>query len=233
MAATREISSRAPSAFWKLPGPGRPPAPCPRSRPILALAPRIVRPPPPTPALYAGHAACDAADGSETSVLLEPRSTTYDTTVLLESKWINQFFHLGHTMVLTPAPQGLAGESFGFALWRRGFFGPIWSANPPDSLCGDAASSASSSAGSYPRGTARPSRSRYTRARSGPGGGSEKSGGQVAARSGSPERRSRRISCESGLAGRLAQAHADPCDPQNPAMGDSWRAVSSSAMELN
>jgi hypothetical protein len=125
LAATRENSSRAPSAFWKLPGPGRPPAPCPRSGPILALAPRIVRPPPPTPALYAGHAACDAADGSETSVLLEPRSTTYDTTVLLKSKWINQFFHVGHAMVLTPAPQGLDGESFGFALRRPGLFGPV------------------------------------------------------------------------------------------------------------
>ena len=124
-AATRENSSRAPSAFWKLPGPGRPPAPCPRSRTILALAPRIVRPPPPTPALYAGHAACDAADGSETSVLLEPRSTAYDFTVLLESKSINRFFHVGHAMVLTRAPHGLAGESFGFALRRRDLFGLV------------------------------------------------------------------------------------------------------------
>ncbi len=33
-AATRENSSRAPCAFWKLPGPGRPPAPRPRSGPI-------------------------------------------------------------------------------------------------------------------------------------------------------------------------------------------------------
>ena len=59
------------------------------------LAPRIVRPPPPTPALYAGHAACDAVDGSETSVLLEPRSTAYDLTVLLESKSINRFLMKG------------------------------------------------------------------------------------------------------------------------------------------
>ncbi len=34
MAATRCDSSRAPSAIWKLPGPGRPPAPVPRSRPV-------------------------------------------------------------------------------------------------------------------------------------------------------------------------------------------------------
>ncbi len=180
-----------------------------------ALAPRIVRPPPPTPALYAGHAACDAVDGSETSVLLEPRSAAYIITVLLESKMINRFFHVGHAMLLTPAPHGIAGESAGFAMRRRDLLGLV------------------PSAGSYPRGTARPSRSRYTRARSRPGGGSEKSGGQITARSGSPERRSGRISCESGLAGRLAQAHADPCDPQNPAMGDSWRAASSFAMELN
>jgi len=141
LAATREYSSRAPSAFWKLPGPGRPPAPCPRSGPILAPSPRIVRPPPPTPALYAGHAACDAVDESETSVLLEPRSTTYDTTVLPESKLINRFFHVGHAMVLGPAPHGLAGESFGFALRRRGLFGPVWLANSADSLCGNEASS--------------------------------------------------------------------------------------------
>jgi hypothetical protein len=146
LAATRENSSRAPSAFWKLPGPGNPPAPCSRSGPILALAPRIVRPPPPTPALYAGHAACDAADGSETSVLLEPRSSTYDTTILLESNWINQFFHVGPAMVLTPAPQGLGGESLGFALRPRGFFGPVRLANPSDSICGDEAPSASSGA---------------------------------------------------------------------------------------
>ena len=55
-------------------------------------------------------------------------------------------------MVLSPAPLGLTGESFGFA--------SVWSE------------------GSYPRGTAEPSRSRYTRARSGPGGGSEKFGGK-------------------------------------------------------
>jgi hypothetical protein len=121
LAATRENSSRAPSAFWKLPGPGRPPAPCPRSGPILALAPRIVRPPPPTPALYAGHAACDAVDGGETSVLLEPRSTAYDSTVLLESELINRFFHVGHAMALNPAPLGLAGESLGLALRREAF----------------------------------------------------------------------------------------------------------------
>jgi hypothetical protein len=80
-----------------------------------ALSPRIVRPPPPTPALYAGHAACDAVDGSETSVLLEPRSAAYIITVLLESKLINRFFHLGHAMVLTPASHGIASESSGFA----------------------------------------------------------------------------------------------------------------------
>jgi len=33
-AATRKNSSRSPCAFWKLPGPGRPPAPRPRSRPV-------------------------------------------------------------------------------------------------------------------------------------------------------------------------------------------------------
>ncbi len=44
-AATRENSSRAPSAFWKLPGPGRPPAPRPRSRPIwLWLRETFARP---------------------------------------------------------------------------------------------------------------------------------------------------------------------------------------------
>jgi hypothetical protein len=53
----------------------------------------------------------------------------------------------------------LAGESFGFALRRRGLFGLVWSA------------------GSCPRGTTQPSRSRYTRARSGPAGCSEKPGG--------------------------------------------------------
>jgi hypothetical protein len=215
LAATRENSSRAPSAFWKLPGPGRPPAPCPRSGPILALAPRIVRPPPPTPALYAGHAACDAVDRSETSALPELRSTAYDFNLLLESKSINRFFRVGHATGLIPTPLGLTGESFGFALRRRGLFGLVWSA------------------GSCPRGTAQPNRSRYTRARSGPGGRSGKSGGQIAARSGSPERRSRQISREGGLAGRLAQAPADPHDPRNPATGGSWHAASSFAMELN
>ena len=92
LAATRENSSRAPSAFWKLPGPGRPPAPCPRSGPILALTPQNVCPPPPTPALYAGHAACDAVDGSETSALPELQSPAYDFNLLLESKSINRFF---------------------------------------------------------------------------------------------------------------------------------------------
>jgi hypothetical protein len=33
-ASTRKNSSRSPCAFWKLPGPGRPPAPRPRSRPV-------------------------------------------------------------------------------------------------------------------------------------------------------------------------------------------------------
>ena len=108
MAATRENSSHAPRAFWKLPGPGRPPAPRPRSEPVSALASRIVRPPPPTPALYAGHAACDAVDGSETSVLLEPRSTAYDSKVLLQSNSINPFFHLGHAIL--PAGNPLPGE---------------------------------------------------------------------------------------------------------------------------
>jgi hypothetical protein len=61
----------------------------------LAVAPRIIRPPPPTPISYAGHAAFDAVDESETSDLLEPRSTAYDFTVLLESKSINQFFTWG------------------------------------------------------------------------------------------------------------------------------------------
>jgi hypothetical protein len=193
---------------------------------MLALTPRIVRPPPPTPALYAVHAACDAVDGSETSALPELRSTAYDVNLLLESKSINQYFRVGNAMDLSRQPSAslanpsdsicgdeaffspyLAGESFGFA--------PVWSE------------------GSYPRGTAESSRSRYTRARSGPGGDSEISGGQIAARSGSPERRSGRISREGGLAGRLAQAHADSHDPRNPAMGDSWRAASSFAMELN
>ena len=35
----------------------------------------------------------------------------------------------------------LAGESFGFALRRRGLLGPVWLANPSDSLCGDEACS--------------------------------------------------------------------------------------------
>jgi hypothetical protein len=203
---------------------------CPRSWPILALAPRIVRPPPPTPALYAGHAVCDAVDGGETSVLLEPRSTAYDSTVLLESKLINRFFHLGHATVLTPALLGLAGEPFGFALRRRGVSAPSGWRSLRIRFAAKRRFGLVLSAGSCPRGTAQPSRSRYTRARSGPDSGFEKSRGQIAARSGSPERCSGRISRESGLAGHLAQAHADP---QNPAMGDSWRAVSSFAMELN
>ena len=168
LAATRENSSRAPSAFWKLPGPGRPPAPCPRSGPILALAPRIVRPPPPTPALYAGHAACDAVDGGETSVLPEPRSAAYDTTVLLESESINRFFHVGHAIALTPAPSASL-------------------ANPLDSLCGERPFRPRLECGELPpRDRAAQPISLHSR-RSGPGGGSEKWGGQIAARSGSPK----------------------------------------------
>jgi len=125
LAATRENSSRPPCAFWKLPGPGRPPAPRPRREPISAPAPRIVCPPPSTPALHAGHAACDAVDGSETSVLLVPRSTAYVSTVLLKSKSINRFFHLGCALVFTTALHGRAGESSGFALRRRGLFGLV------------------------------------------------------------------------------------------------------------
>jgi len=162
LVATRENSSRAPSAFWKLPGPGRPPAPCPRSGPILALTPRIVRPPPPTPIAYAGPAACDAVGGSETSDLLEPRSPAYESTVLLESESINRVFHLGKIIYRTGDPTTSP-------------------ANPRDSLCGDETCSVSSKARGLPRGTAQSSRSRYTRARSEPGGGSEKSRGQIAA----------------------------------------------------
>jgi hypothetical protein len=151
LAATRENSSRAPSAFWKLPGPGRPPAPRPRRGPILtAFPPRIVRPPPPTPALYADHAACDAADGSETSVLLEPRSTAYDFTVLLESNSINQFFHVGHAMALAPARLEGNGESFGFASRGPDRLGLVWLANPSGSLRGDEAFSTRLVRGEYP-----------------------------------------------------------------------------------
>jgi hypothetical protein len=57
----------------------------------------------------------------------------------------------------------LAGESGRFTVRRRGFSGLAWSE------------------GSYPRGPAQPSRSRYTRARSRPAGGPEKSGGRSAA----------------------------------------------------
>ncbi len=126
----------------------------------LALAPRIVCPPPPTPVTYAGHAACDAVDGSEASGLLEPRSTAYDTTVLLESESINRYFVWGGKWFLPRHLHALAGESFGSALRRRGLFGLVWRAR----IC--------------PRGTTRPSRSRYTRARSGLAGGSKKSGGK-------------------------------------------------------
>ena len=72
-------------------------------------------------------------------------------------------FPLGHAMVLAPEPSDLAGESYGFALRRRGVFDLVWSA------------------GSYPRGTAQPSRSRYTRARSRPAGGPEKPRRRIAA----------------------------------------------------
>jgi hypothetical protein len=54
-------------------------------------------------------------------------------------------------------------------------------ANPPDSLCGDETYSVWSGSRGLPRGTAQPSRSRYTRARSRPAGGPEKPRGRVAA----------------------------------------------------
>ncbi len=59
---------------------------------VLAPAARIICPPPPTPVSYAGHAACGAVSGSETSDLLGPRPFAYDSTVLLESESINWIF---------------------------------------------------------------------------------------------------------------------------------------------
>jgi hypothetical protein len=59
---------------------------------VLAPAARIFRPPPPTLVSYAGHAACGAVSGSETSDLLGPRPIAYDSTVLLESRSINRIF---------------------------------------------------------------------------------------------------------------------------------------------
>jgi hypothetical protein len=120
LAATRENSSLAPRAIWKLPGPGRPPAPCSAKSADLAPAPRIVRPPPPTPVQYVGHAALDAVGESETSDLLEPRSAAYNFTVLLGSKSINQIFGSAARFfaadrsrararrILPPAPRGRA-----------------------------------------------------------------------------------------------------------------------------
>ena len=58
----------------------------------IAPAARIFRPPPPTPVSYAGHAACGAVSGNETSGLLGPRPIAYDSTVLLESRSINRIF---------------------------------------------------------------------------------------------------------------------------------------------
>jgi hypothetical protein len=58
----------------------------------IAPAARIFRPPPPTPVSYAGHAACGAVSGSETSGLLGPRPIAYDSTLLLESRSINRIF---------------------------------------------------------------------------------------------------------------------------------------------
>ena len=83
------------------PGSGKTPRALSAKSARLAPAPRIVRPPPPTPISYAGLAACDAAEGSGTSDLLEPRSPAYGSTLLLESGSINPVFHLGNTIYLT------------------------------------------------------------------------------------------------------------------------------------
>jgi len=111
-------------------------------------------------------------------------------------------------------PDHLAGESSGFALRRRDLFGLVWSA------------------GIAPRDRATQPISLHSRPLEASWRPRETSGADRC-RSGSPEPRSERISRESGLDGRLAQAHADPRGPQKKAMGGSWRAVSSFAMELN
>ena len=127
----------------------------------LALAPRIVRPPPPTltPILHAGYAAGDAVDGSETSDLLEPRSTAYDSTLLLKSRSINRVF-----------------------IWVTQWFSsrnPTASlANPTGSLCGDEAFSASSGArGVAPAGPRSPADLATLAPARGRGGGPERLGG--------------------------------------------------------
>ena len=62
---------------------------------------RIFRPPPPTPVLYAGHAACGAVSGSETSDLLGPRPIAYSSTVLLQSRSINRISADSHVFFRT------------------------------------------------------------------------------------------------------------------------------------
>jgi hypothetical protein len=117
---------------------------------ISAPAPRIVRPPSPTPVSYAGDAACGAVGESETSDLLEPRSNSVrlHRTPRIE---IDQLDFGLLTRFFSPKARRprLAGESAGFAcgdeacsassggrirrirLRRRGLFGLVWAGGQP------------------------------------------------------------------------------------------------------
>ena len=152
--------------------------------------------------------------GKRDSDLLEPRSPAYESTVLLESGSINRVFHLGKIIFRTGDPTTSP-------------------ANPPDSICGDETCSVSSGARGLPRGTAQPSRSRYTRARSRPAGGPEKPRGRIAATADLPNHVAGESAARVDSTATSPRSHADPRGPQNSAMGGSWRAVSSFAMELN
>jgi hypothetical protein len=124
-AATRKNSSRSPCAFWKLPGPGRPPAPRPRSRPVWPwLRESFARP-------HRHRSRTQVTQPLMRSTRARPRislSRDLQRTTSPYSSNRNRsisFFHLGQKMVLTTAPHGLAGESLGCALRRRDLLGLV------------------------------------------------------------------------------------------------------------